>query len=77
MDSEVELVLNGGKEGLGVFCLGAVIQGRGVDVGDLLVELALAGANFPYQRLTTRCSMASLSMTCRLMGMRVVLNSLK
>lgn len=37
---------HGGEEGLRGLDLGAVVEGGSVDVGDLLVEAALAGADF-------------------------------
>jgi hypothetical protein len=44
----MEFVLDGGKELLRQGCLRAVIGREGVDVGDLLINAALAGADFPY-----------------------------
>ena len=46
VDGEVELVLHRGEERLRRFRLRAVIHGGGVNVGDLLVEPPLAGADF-------------------------------
>ena len=41
VDGPVQLVLHGGEEALGGLRRHVVVDGRGVDVGDLLVELAL------------------------------------
>lgn len=44
----MQLVLHGGKKTLGSLCGDVVVNRRGVNVGDLLIELALREADFPY-----------------------------
>jgi len=46
VDGPVELVLHGGEETLGGGRAQIVVNGGGVDIGDFLVELALAQTNF-------------------------------
>ena len=46
VDGPVQLVLHGGKKALGSGSGDVVVDGCGVDVGDFLVELALAHADF-------------------------------
>ncbi len=46
-DGEVQFVLNRGEEVAGVPNRGGIVDGRGVDVGDLLVRHPLAGADIP------------------------------
>ncbi len=43
----VQLVLDGGEKALGGLRRYIVVDGRGVNIGDLLVKLALGEANFP------------------------------
>jgi len=49
----VELVLHGREELAGERRAGIVVGGEGVDVGDLLVEAALAGTDFadPFEQV--------------------------
>lgn len=46
-DGPEHLVLDGGEEGAGLVAVGPVVDGRGVEVADLLVEALLGGPDGP------------------------------